>query len=53
MPLGSKWTPSIGSQFYIELYNEIFKRHLPQVSDPGSSDLFFVYIGLARFQAPK
>ena len=28
MPLGSKLTPPRGSQFYIELYKEIFKRHL-------------------------
>jgi len=28
MPLGSKLTPPRGSQFYIELYMEKFKRHL-------------------------
>jgi len=28
MPLGSKLTPPLGSQFYIELYKENFKRHL-------------------------
>ena len=28
MPLGSKLTPPRGSQFYIELYKEKFKRHL-------------------------
>jgi len=28
MPLGSKLTPPRGSQFYIELYKENFKRHL-------------------------
>jgi len=28
MPLGSNLTPPRGSQFYIELYKEKFKRHL-------------------------
>ena len=28
MPLGTKLTPPRGSQFYIELYKEKFKRHL-------------------------
>ena len=28
MPVGSKLTPPRGSQFYIELYKEKFKRHL-------------------------